>query len=247
MARIASLVVLGWGVLPAALIFGFSDDNGSATRTFSNTYAVTNSSILVTCTFTNGSTNTLRGFFFDEEVPTSLTITSISVTLNERNVTNYFFESGQDGDVFAGYTPFRWVLETPTNFTQTNPVPPHGQVQITYSLTCPWPESFSLEPLDWADYWPPGTNAGFGYSEATNQQVLSFLVTTNQPVLLAHYSTNGYVVSLLGAVGATYVLDVSSNLLTWVPLVTNVSSFSFTNTITSPGRAFYRGRMPVGP
>ena len=208
---------------------------------------MTNSTILVTCTVTNASTNTLRGFFYGEQVPTSLTVMPVSVTLNGRSITNYLFESGQDGDVYAGCTPWRWALETPTNFSPANPFPPQGTVQITYSLAYSSPGSFSLQQFDRADYWPPGTNAGFGYSEATDQQIVTFLVTTNQPVLLGHYSTNGYVVSLQGVAGAAYVLDGSSNLLTWAPLVTNISSFSFTNTSNAQGQIYYRGRMPIGP
>jgi Concanavalin A-like lectin/glucanases superfamily/Bacterial Ig domain/Purple acid Phosphatase, N-terminal domain len=76
---------------------------------------------------------------------------------------------------------------------------------------------------------------------------LSFLGTASQPVVSGQKSANGYVVSLQGVVGATYVLDASSNLLTWVPVVTNVSPFSLTNIISAPGGAFYRGRVPIGP
>jgi hypothetical protein len=242
------LLILGFAGLLASSAFGFSNDTASVTRNFARTFTLTNSSISVTCTVTNGGTNTWRGFFFGEQVPSSLSVTPLWVTVNGRNITNYVFESGLDGDVCSGCIPWRWLLETPTNFMQTNPVPPQGILQIAYSLTSASPGNFSLQRFDWADYLAPGTNAGFGYSETNNQQVLSYLQTTNPPVLLEGSSTNGYVISLQGVAGITYIVDVSSNLIAWVPLITNTSSFSFTNAPSAPGdRAFYRGRMPVGP
>ena len=73
------------------------------------------------------------------------------------------------------------------------------------------------------------------------------LVTTNPPVLFGYYSGNGYMVSVQGVSGATYVLDASSNLATWLPLVTNVAPFSYTNTTVGQGGTFYRGRIYLGP
>src|SRR5712675_2038412 len=93
-------------------------------RRLATVAALTNTPILVTVTFTNASTNALRGFFFGEQLPSALTVTPLSLTINGGAITNYVVENGQDGDVYPGCTPWRWVLETPTNFTKANALPP---------------------------------------------------------------------------------------------------------------------------
>ena len=238
----ASRTVLALAVLAARTAFGFSDDGLSVNRSFNRTYTLTNSSIVVTCTLTNSTTNTLRGFLYAEQLPTSLTVASLGVTLNGRSLTNYVLETGQDGDIYAGCTPWRWVLETPTNYVPANPVPPQAVVQISYSLVSTSTATYSLQQYAWVENKSPGTNGAFGSSDSANQQSISYLVTTNQPVLFGRFSNNAYIVSLQGTPGASYALDWSADLAGWSPVVTNLSSFSYTNP-SPPGRAFYRGRI----
>ena len=53
------------------------------TRTFDKTVALTNT-----------SPDALRGFCYFDEVPSGLTVTTVSVTLNGQFLTNFGFESG---------------------------------------------------------------------------------------------------------------------------------------------------------
>jgi hypothetical protein len=207
--------------------------------------ALTNTPILVSVTFTNSSTNTLRGFIYGEQVPSALTVSPTSATISGRTVTNYVLEAGQDGDVYPGCTPWRWRFETPTNFAETNLLLPQARVQIGYSLSAVAPGKYALAQFDWAGFDPLGTNAFFGFSQTNDQQVISIYASTNRPQLTAQQAANGVLVSLSGWPGSSYVIEASSDFLAWLPLVTNAASFTYPD-MNNPGQLplrFYRGRI----
>jgi uncharacterized repeat protein (TIGR01451 family) len=241
--KTAILALCFAGIFPL-VAGGFSSDTSSLTRTFSKTVALTNSPVHVTVTFTNGCTNALRGFLYSEQLPSGLTVSTTSAKVNGQSVTNFVFESGQEGDVYAGYTPWRWCLETPTNFPEAHPLPAQATLQINYTVSSPTKGVFPWPQFVWAGYGSGGTNTSFGCSGSLDQHTVTFLTTTNRPRLSATWDTSGCMLWLHGDAGATYVLDVSTNLQTWVPLTTNVSSFWFTDTNrTGFSRRLYRGRL----
>ena len=228
--------------LPVA--FGFQSDNSSLTRSFNKTVALTNSQIVITVNFTNGGTAASRGFYYADQVPSGLAVSTLSLILNGKAVTNYLFESGQDGDVYPGCTPYRWVLEQPTNFTQANPIPSQAPVQIIYAITSSASNTFSLQQFNWVGFDPTMTNASFGYSETADQQSVIFTTTAAGVSVSGQSSTNGFILGLDGVPGANYVIDASTNLSNWVLLVTNASPFQFTDTNQAGFRyRFYRGRL----
>jgi len=200
---------------------------------------LTNSGIIITANFTNGTTPPLRGFYYDDQLPSAMTATTLSVTLNGANVVNYLLETGMDSDVYAGCTPWRWILEQPASFSQTNPVPPGGWVQIVYSVSASAPGAFSLAEFEWVGFAQSNTNASFGYSEAADQRALTFL----SPVVLSGRAVpNGWSLQLDSVGGYKYVLQASTNLLTWVPLVTNTTPYGFVDTNAAVIRTrYYRG------
>jgi uncharacterized repeat protein (TIGR01451 family) len=228
--------------LPGA--FGFQSDNSSLTRSFNKTVALTNSQIVVTVNFTNGGTAASRGFYYADQVPSGLAVSTLSLMLNGKAVTNYLFESGQDGDVYAGCTPYRWVLEQPTNFTEANPIPPQAPVQIIYAITSSVSNIFSLQQFNWVGFDATETNASFGYSENTDQQSVIFTTTAAGVSVSGQSSTNGFMLGLNGVPGTNYVIEASTNLFNWISLVTNASPFQFTDTNRAGFRyRFYRGRL----
>jgi hypothetical protein len=238
----AAVLVCSFVLLWLPRAFSFSSDASSLTRNFTRSVARTNSGIAVTATFTNGTAQAMRGFYFADQLPSALAVTTVSVTLNGLSVTNYVFESGMDGDVYAGCTPWRWVLEQPAGFIQTNPVPPGGWVQIIYSATALATGTFSLAEFEWAGFSDTTTNASFGYSEAADQQSLSF-VSNGPPAFISGLATNnGWALQLDSLAGCSYVLQASTDLFDWSPLVTNTTPFGFTDTNAPsfPAR-FYRG------
>lgn len=235
-ALVLCLMVL-W--LPGA--FGFSTDDSSLARSFSRTVAPTNAGIVITANFTNGTSLSLRGFYFVEQLPSALAATTLSVSINGRGVSNYVFESGLDGDVYAGCTPCRWILEQPKGFTEANPVPPGGWVQIVYSATASVPASFKLAEFEWLGLAQATTNASFGYSETTDLRTVNFTSTTPSAQLSGFSIPGGWKLQVDGPAGWTYVLQASTDFSDWVPLVTNTAPFAFieTNATRFPLR-FYR-------
>ena len=232
-------LLAGW--IPPAL--GFSSDSSPLTRGFERTVALTNSTMVVSVTVTNTGTNTLRGFWYSDQVPAGLAVNTLSVTVDGRAVTNYVLESGQPGDVTAGCAPYRWVLETPPAFSQTNPIPPQTAVKIVWSFSSATPGDFNLQQFFWAGYDPASSNFVFGHSDTVDQEILSFLSAPPPPASLASSgSTSGPRLQLDGFPGASYLLEASTNLQHWFPLVTNTAPFSFIDTDSAYfSRRFYRG------
>ena len=244
MTQRAITLALYAAVLSLPNAFGFQNDNSSLTRSFNKTVALTNSQIVVTVNFTNGGTAASRGFYYADQVPSGLAVSTLSLMLNGKAVTNYLFESGQDGDVYTGCTPYRWVLEQPTNFTAANPIPPQAPVQIVYAITSSASNTFSLQQFSWVGFNVTTTNAAFGYSEITDQQTVIFTTMAAGVSVSGQSSTNGFMLGLSGVPGYNYVIEASTNLYNWVPLVTNASPFQFADTNQAGFRyRFYRGRL----
>jgi len=244
MSREAILLALGVWSASANTLFGFSSDGSSLTRSYDTTTAITNSPVVVRVTFSNGGLAPLRGFFYSEEVPSPLAVNSLKVTVDGQVITNATLEAGYDGDVYAGYTPWRWRLETPTNFFEAHPLSSQSVVEIAYTLTSSLPGSFACSEFAWSGYSETSKNAQFGCSESSDQRVLHFVTTTNRPAVSAQYLSNGTVIKLQGETGISYLLEASSDLVSWLPLTTNVCCFTFLDT-NSPSFSsrWYRGRL----
>lgn len=238
-------IALAWcaAALSLPVAFGFQSDNSSLTRSFNKTVALTNSQIVITVNYTNGGTAESRGFYYTDQVPSGLAVSTLSLMVNGKAVTNYLFESGQDGDVYSGCTPYRWVLEQPTNFMPTNPISPQAPVQVIYTITSAVSNSFSLQQFNWVGFMATQTNAAFGYSETADQQPVRFTTTAEGFSLSGQNATNGYLLGLSGP-GNNYVIEASTNFFNWVPLVTNPSPFQFTDTNRAGfSQRYYRGRL----
>ena len=226
-AKTLAKVCLGFLILAT---LGFSDANVQVTRVFNRTVALTNSSIVVTLSITNAGTNTLRGFWYSDQVPSALAVNPLSVTLGGQSLTNYIFETGENGDVYGGCTPYRWVFELPTNFVQLNPLVPKSVAQIVYAITSTNAGTFSLAQFDWAAFDLINTNGVFGYSEIADQQSVSFIASpAAAPTLVSGQSAGQVRLQVNGQTGASYILQASTDLKNWSPIVTNATPFTFTD------------------
>jgi hypothetical protein len=154
--------------------FGFSTGSSSLVRSVPQKSAVVGSTITMTATFTNREAAILRGFYYVDQLPSALLVGTAKVTLNGRTLTNSTFESGQDGNVYAGLTPRRWRLETPTNFSEANPISSGGVVQIIYTITASSAGTYSLDEFAWAACYAEGITVAFGNSEAADLQTVTF-------------------------------------------------------------------------
>jgi hypothetical protein len=198
---------------------------------------------VVSAGFTNTEAASLRGFYYADQVPSGLAVATLGVVLNGQSVTNYTVEVGQDGDVYAGCAPYRWVLELPTDFARANPIPPGAGLQIVYSVSSAVPGVFNLQQFGWVGFNTLATNAAFGYSESADQMAVSFLAVAPPCVVAGRAVTNGFLLQVDSSPGCGYAVEVSTNLLGWVALATNTAPFVFTDTNAAgcPAR-FYRAR-----
>ena len=210
--------------------FGFSSDpNSRIAISLDSKVALTSTPIRITATFTNGGTNALRGFVFAQQIPTKLTVAMVGVTLNGRSVTNCTLEAGYDGDLLPGYTPWRWRFETPTNFSEVNPVSSAMVAQIVFTISSSSTGAFSLAAFSWAAKNQGTTNAAFGFSEKADERPFKFIASTNL-ALLAGTSSPQHMLTVDGVPNAIYLLSASADLHHWRPLATNLSPFTFTVT-----------------
>jgi hypothetical protein len=248
MTRTAFSLALCLAGLPALTALGFSSDPGSSVWIgLDSKVSLTNSPIQVTVTFTNGGSKALRGFFFTEQIPAELTVTTVRVRLNGQAVTNYSFEAGRVGEILPGCTPWRWKFETPTNFPEVNPVSPCVAAQIVYTIASPSTGTFNLQGFSWAASKEDITNTVFGCSESEDQLTFRFVASGNLPLLVGQPSTGGFTVGVDGAPGSIYLLAASSDLVHWLPLATNVSPFAFTVTNWADfHQQFYRATPYTG-
>ena len=236
-----TLCLLGF-LTPA--VCGFQSDDSSVARTFSQTAVLTNSIIVVSVNFTNRGPGALRGFFYTDQVPSGLTVATLSVTVNEQGVTNCSFESGREGDVYPRCTPYRWVLEQPPAFSEPNPIPLNASAQIVYAISSSAPGSFDLRHFSWVGNRTGGTNSSFGYGEDADQRSVTFLTTSTPTFVAGQFSTNIFTLQLVGVPGLDYLIEGSTNLCDWVPLVTNTASFTFIDgNATGYTKRFYRARL----
>ena len=242
MRIILKAAVLVWaGVALRAL--GFSTDGSGAARSFDRLLAQTNGVITVTLSFTNSGTNDLRGFVYNDEVPTGMVVTPVSLTVGGQAVTNFTFETGLDGDVYPLNTPYRWVLERPTQFAESNAVPVGGTVQIVYALSAAAPGTYQLQGYSWAGLDDGSTNTEFGYSEAAEQQTLTVYGTVAPLLTNLVQTAQGFSLQVLGVPGLRYAVEASSDLALWTAVLTNASPFGFTDTNAAGApRRFYRAR-----
>lgn len=212
--------------------FGYSSDDSTLDRIPDRWTVRTNSEIVFTVSFTNAVTASLRGFYCTDQVSTGLTVKTLSVSIDGQSVTNYTFETGQEGDVYAGCIPYRWILEQPAGYSESNAIPAQGTVQIVYSLASAVPAIFAFQEFTWAAWNPDATNASFGYVEGSGQPSLTFLTGSPVAVLNLSFAANGLTLHLDSLPGCSYVLQASANgSQGWVPVVTNVAPFNFTESL----------------
>ena len=155
-------------------VFGFTTNNTTITRTFNKSDAAINELITVTVTFTNSEAASLRGFYYAEQIPQGLVVSTTSVKINGNTISNYIFESGSVGDVYPGNVVYRWILETPTAFSENNPISSGSTVQIVYSISSIQAKTFNLDEFHWVGYYQGGSKAAFGHSEDADKKAIRF-------------------------------------------------------------------------
>jgi len=153
----------------------FTTNNTTLTRNFDRDSRPVGESIIVTVIFTNLETNSLRGFYYADDIPKGLTVSTVSVKIDGSSVSDYIFESGTAGDVYPGCVTYRWVMETPTTFSENNPIPSGSDLEIAYSISSPQTGTFHFNQFHWIGYYEGWSEAAFGHSEDADKKTITFL------------------------------------------------------------------------
>jgi uncharacterized repeat protein (TIGR01451 family) len=241
MAIVITLTVWIACLSGAAAALGFSSDGSFLDRAPDRWTVRTNSPVVFTVTFSNAWFNPLRGFCYADQIPSNLLVNPISVSLGGIVITNYLFVSGQPGDVYPGCTPYRWVIEQPPAFIESNAIPSAGGMTIRYSVVSSTQGTFALQEYNWMACDAATTNASFGFNEPAAQQTLSFISTPPISKLSLENQSSILTLRLSSVTGCSFVIQHSADLSNWIPLVTNVAPFSVSQPdgVTSSSR-FYR-------
>jgi len=157
-------------------VYGFSTDNVNISRTFDTTVAQVDTEITVSVSFTNNEASSLYGFFYTEQIPDYLVVTTQSVKINGAELTEYLTEVGESGEVYADCTPYRWILSTPPAFTQTDPVSSGSTVDIVFTVQSSTAGTYNLDEFSWGGFFLNDSQAAFGHSEDVDKQVLTFTI-----------------------------------------------------------------------
>jgi hypothetical protein len=188
--------VLGLLLLPVHSVFGSWSSTTDATisRTFEKTVAEVDEPVTVTVTFTNShASSDLRGFYYSEQIPEGIAVSTTSVKINNTDVSNYTYEVGLPGDVYTSYTPHRWILETPPAFTEDNPVPfGDSTLEIVYTVSSSARGSHYFEHFNWVGYYEGDQDPAFGHSEGGDEVTLVFSTKDGVAVNFAAYSLYHY-------------------------------------------------------
>ena len=174
---------LSFSVSPAS---AFSTHNATISRTFDKVEAAVGESITVTVSFTNEEAYDLRGFYHTEQIPEGLSVNTDRVKIGGTDISHLVVvESGSSGDVYPGSIPYRWILETPTDFPENNPISQSATVEIVYTVTSSQVGTFDFDEFSWVGYYETaldGERAAFGHSEDADKQTITFTEAPYPPV-----------------------------------------------------------------
>jgi hypothetical protein len=124
--------------LSGSLFAASTNANVSATRNLSATTAAPGASVTVTLTVNVGAigANPFRGFYVADNVPAGLVVSGQSVTLNGAP-TAVLQETGAANEVYTNSTPYRWVFETPTAWSENRPMAASRAAVVQYTVQIP--------------------------------------------------------------------------------------------------------------
>ena len=140
-------------------------------RDFSDTSVRAGDTLTVSFDLLNREGDSLRGFYYTDQIPAGFEVLTDTVLLNGGIFTDYIYEVGGGGSVYSGSVPYRWVIEVPDTdgFVENHPVyPSTGGVRIVYSLVCPDSGVYVFPGYSWvANLDTISGGEVFGYDDST--------------------------------------------------------------------------------
>ncbi len=143
-------------------------------RVFDVTQTTVNSPITIVASFPYSESSEINGFAYSEHIPGNFLVTTNSITIDDNDVSFYTYESSNSGYIYTGNMTHRWILETPTTFSENNPLTQGSTLEITYQISSTTAGSFTLDDFNWIGYRPSGAVDEIYYfgTDATNDSVL---------------------------------------------------------------------------
>jgi hypothetical protein len=155
---------IAWGYSGSAQI--------TVKRTMSATSVAQGGSASVTLTASIGSVaSAIRGFYVTDYVPGGFTVSNVTVTKNGTAITTRIKRETNAGQTtYPGFTLERWALETPTAWSENNPLDPMTTLVITYTLSVPSSatvKTYAMPGFSWVAMIPSQGTTGdiYGYEE----------------------------------------------------------------------------------
>jgi hypothetical protein len=161
-------------LLPGLVMAYSGSSQITATRIISPLSAKYGDTISVTLTVAVGSITgtSLRGFYLTEYIPAGYSVAKDSAVLNGALINSRIKRESVTGQTtYTGFDAERWVLETPTAWTENNPITAMSTLAIKYKLLVPANAATQTIPLpgfSWVAMDPTRGDAGdvFGYEDS---------------------------------------------------------------------------------
>ncbi len=119
-------------------------------RTFSpDTSVLTGDTIWITIQITNNEIDTTKGIVFSDQIPSNIEVIDDGIRINTIIYGDYIYEIGYPGEVYTSHIPYRWVFQTPPDFTDTGYLLPGDIATIEYGLTTNIDTSFIFNQDSW--------------------------------------------------------------------------------------------------
>jgi len=122
--------------------------------------------IWVEMTLTNNEASTIRGLTYSEQIPNSIDVIYGYTRMNDQEYDGIMTEIGAANEINQNYTPYRWVFQTPPDFSEAGSLESGDNVTIRYGFTSSSSISFDFNSDNWFGGLVSGDTlrALFGYN-----------------------------------------------------------------------------------
>lgn len=165
----------GKNILIIALLFFTACSNAPKidfSRELNKTISSTEDSIIVTVKLSNLENSELHGFYYTEFIPGELIINNLSLKINEKEITGFYFDK-DTSCIYENCSAYRWILESPPGFSGNNSINFNSFLEIKYSIKNLTQGEFYLNKYNWVGYFPDYKSV-FGYSDSTDLTKIYF-------------------------------------------------------------------------
>lgn len=133
-------------------------------RSFSDTIVSAEDPVFVNFQLINCLSDTLKGFYYTEHVPSNFDITDVSVTIDQTEIFDFLSETTSAGDIYLNAITYRWIIDLPGDLPSSGIPPDSSELVINYLLSCDIPGFYTFNHYSWIGI--ADSNATFGYCDS---------------------------------------------------------------------------------